>query len=138
MLLLGILNELFLLLVRQLSNLTVFSVGVFVCGPIGIRNVLWLDNQSVSTILQESPPGVLRYIGKVEDGRCSVTLAKLPVTHAFAQAGGTDNIIAFTTERYKADQPLVVKGPGAGPAVTAGGVFSDIIRLSVYLGAGLI
>ncbi len=81
---------------------------------------------------------VLRYIGKVEDGRCSVTLAKLPVTHAFAQAGGTDNIIAFTTERYKADQPLVVKGPGAGPAVTAGGVFSDIIRLSVYLGAGLI
>ena len=80
---------------------------------------------------------VLRYIGCVEDGRCSVSIAELPLSHPFAQAGGTDNIIAFTTERYKT-QPLVIKGPGAGPQVTAGGVFSDLIRLSVYLGAGLI
>ena len=80
---------------------------------------------------------VLRYIGCVENGRCSVSLSALPLSHPFAQAGGSDNIIAFTTARY-AQQPLVIKGPGAGPQVTAGGVFSDLIRLSVYLGAGLI
>ena len=81
---------------------------------------------------------VLRYIGCVDEGRCSVSIAAIPLSHPFAQAGGTDNIIAITTSRYKEDQPLVIKGPGAGPAVTAGGVFSDLIRLSVYLGAGLI
>ena len=80
---------------------------------------------------------VLRYIGCVENGRCSVSLSALPMSHPFAQAGGSDNIIAFTTARYF-QQPLVIKGPGAGPQVTAGGVFSDLIRLSVYLGAGLI
>lgn len=80
----------------------------------------------------------LRYIGCVDNGKCSVSLTALPLSHPFAQAGGTDNIIAFTTARYSEEQPLVIKGPGAGPAVTAGGVFSDLIRLSVYLGAGLI
>ena len=68
---------------------------------------------------------------------CTVSLSALPMSHPFAQAGGSDNIIAFTTARYS-QQPLVIKGPGAGPQVTAGGVFSDLIRLSVYLGAGLI
>lgn len=81
---------------------------------------------------------VLRYIGCVDNGRCSVSIAAIEKDHPFAQAGGTDNIIAFTTERYHEAQPLVIKGPGAGPEVTAGGVFSDLIRLSVYLGAGLI
>lgn len=81
---------------------------------------------------------VLRYIGCVDGGRCTVSLAELDKAHPFAQAGGTDNIIAFTTSRYHEKQPLVIKGPGAGPDVTAGGVFSDLIRLSVYLGAGLI
>lgn len=54
--------------------------------------------------------------------------------HPFAQLSGSDNIIAFTTTRYR-DQPLIVRGPGAGAEVTAGGVFSDILRLASYLGA---
>lgn len=54
--------------------------------------------------------------------------------HPFAQLSGSDNIIAFTTTRYK-EQPLIVRGPGAGAEVTAGGVFSDILRLASYLGA---
>jgi aspartokinase/homoserine dehydrogenase 1 len=45
---------------------------------------------------------------------------------------GSDNIISFTTDRYK-DRPLVVKGPGAGAEVTAAGVFAEIISLSRYL-----
>lgn len=81
---------------------------------------------------------VLRYVGKVDHGKCSVALESCPADHPFAQARGTDNVIAFTTTRYPESQPLVVKGPGAGPAVTAGGVFSDLLRLAVYLGAGIL
>ena len=77
----------------------------------------------------------LRYVGIVDrDGSCSASLQSFPLSHAFAQATGTDNVICFTTDRYL-DQPLVIKGPGAGRAVTAGGVFSDILRLAAYLGA---
>ncbi len=77
----------------------------------------------------------LRYVGIVDkDGNCSASLESFPLSHAFAQATGTDNVICFTTDRYL-DQPLVIKGPGAGRAVTAGGVFSDILRLAAYLGA---
>jgi len=79
----------------------------------------------------------LRYVGTVdEEGRCSATLSSFAATHPFAQAGGTDNVICFTTDRYRT-QPLVVQGPGAGREVTAGGVFSDILRLGSYLGARL-
>ncbi len=77
----------------------------------------------------------LRYVGVVDkDGNCSASLQSFPMSHAFAQATGTDNVICFSTDRYL-DQPLVIKGPGAGRAVTAGGVFSDILRLAAYLGA---
>ena len=76
----------------------------------------------------------LRYVGKVENGICSVSLAEYPLDHPFSQAKGTDNVISFTTQRYH-KQPLVIKGPGAGPEVTAAGVFSDILRLSAYLGS---
>ncbi|UQA55998.1 bifunctional aspartate kinase/homoserine dehydrogenase I [Polyangium aurulentum] len=77
----------------------------------------------------------LRYVGVVDaDGRASVSLRRYPLSHPFARITGSDNIIAFTTERYRA-QPLVVQGPGAGPDVTAGGVFADLLRLTAYLGA---
>lgn len=76
----------------------------------------------------------LRYVGKVDGGVCSVSLSEYPADHPFSQANGTDNVIAFTTYRYH-KQPLVIKGPGAGPEVTAAGVFGDILRLSAYLGS---
>ncbi len=79
----------------------------------------------------------LRYVGMVDEmGRCSASLKEYPPDHAFSQAKGTDNVICFTTDRYFT-QPLVIKGPGAGREVTAGGVFSDILRLAAYLGARL-
>ncbi len=77
----------------------------------------------------------LCYVGRIdENGKCSVTLKGYPMDHSFSQASGTDNVICFVTDRYST-QPLVIKGPGAGREVTAGGVFSDILRLSAYLGA---
>lgn len=79
----------------------------------------------------------LRYVGKIDsDGTCHVELAAYPADHPFARANGTDNVVAFTTDRYKT-RPLVIQGPGAGPEVTAGGVFADLLRLSAYLGARL-
>ncbi len=78
---------------------------------------------------------VLRYVGVIpEEGAPTVSLRALPETHPFARLQGTDNVIAFRTARYAA-QPLVVQGPGAGPEVTAGGVFGDLLRLAAHLGA---
>ena len=78
----------------------------------------------------------LRYVGvvDVEHGTGSVGLREYPAGHAFASLEGSDNVIAFTTARYRA-QPLIVRGPGAGAEVTAGGIFSDLLRLAAYLGA---
>jgi aspartokinase/homoserine dehydrogenase 1 len=80
---------------------------------------------------------VLRYIGRVDqDGTATVGLMRLDAKHAFANIALTDNVVRFATQRY-CDNPLIVQGPGAGPEVTAGGVFSDLLRLSAYLGAHL-
>ncbi|XP_073140672.1 bifunctional aspartokinase/homoserine dehydrogenase, chloroplastic-like [Henckelia pumila] len=79
---------------------------------------------------------VLRYVGVVDvvNQKGTVELRRYKKEHPFAQLSGSDNIIAFSTQRY-AKQPLIVRGPGAGAEVTAGGVFSDILRLASYLGA---
>jgi bifunctional aspartokinase / homoserine dehydrogenase 1 len=80
---------------------------------------------------------VLRYVGLInEKGEASIVLRRYPSSHPFAQTQSTDNIVAFRTARYS-KQPLIVQGPGAGPEVTAAGVFADILRLSSYLGAPL-
>ncbi|SDE13415.1 aspartate kinase [Mucilaginibacter pineti] len=71
---------------------------------------------------------VLRYIGKLENGKVSITLQMVDENHPFYMLSGSDNIISFTTDRYK-ERPLVVKGPGAGAEVTAAGVFADLINL---------
>jgi aspartokinase/homoserine dehydrogenase 1 len=78
---------------------------------------------------------VLRYVGRVTaSGEASVGLVELDGKHAFANMALTDNIVRYATRRY-CDNPLIVQGPGAGPEVTAGGVFADLLRLASYLGA---
>jgi aspartokinase/homoserine dehydrogenase 1 len=80
---------------------------------------------------------VLRYIGRLTaDGTATVGVAELDTRHAFANIALTDNVVRFATARYN-NNPLIVQGPGAGPEVTAGGVFADLLRLSAYLGARL-
>lgn len=77
---------------------------------------------------------VLRYVGRLtHKGEATVRLEAVPADHPFAHMNLTDNIIRYETRRYSAN-PLVVQGPGAGPAVTAAGVFADILRLASYLG----
>ncbi|MFT4178615.1 MAG: bifunctional aspartate kinase/homoserine dehydrogenase I [Thermomonas sp.] len=80
---------------------------------------------------------VLRYVARLErHGNAQVALQELPADHGFAHLRLTDNSVQFTTRRYR-DNPLVVQGPGAGPEVTAAGVFSDLLRLAAALGAKL-
>lgn len=80
---------------------------------------------------------VLRYVARLDSkGAASVSLAEVEADHAFANLRLTDNIVQFTTRRYSGN-PLVVQGPGAGPDVTAAGVFADLLRVSAALGARL-
>lgn len=70
----------------------------------------------------------LRYIGLIAGGKASISLQMVDSQHPFYNMEGSDNIIAFTTDRYHSN-PLVVKGPGAGAGVTAAGVFADVLRV---------
>jgi aspartokinase/homoserine dehydrogenase 1 len=80
---------------------------------------------------------VLRYVGRITaDGEATVGVMELDRKHAFANIALTDNVVRFATGRY-CENPLIVQGPGAGPAVTAGGIFADLLRLSAYLGTRL-
>jgi bifunctional aspartokinase / homoserine dehydrogenase 1 len=74
----------------------------------------------------------LRMIAKVEGGKATIGLQKVTTQNPFYQLSGSDNMIVFTTERYK-ERPLVVRGPGAGAEVTAAGIFAEIISIGNYL-----
>ncbi len=71
----------------------------------------------------------LKYIASFVGGKASLGLQSIGPDHNFAHLSGKDNAVMFYTDRY-ADQPLVVKGAGAGADVTAAGVFADIVRAS--------
>ena len=72
---------------------------------------------------------VLRYVLNASPRKVEVGLRAVPLTHPLAGLRGTDNQIVFTTMRYR-EHPLVITGPGAGPAVTAAGVLNDILQLT--------
>ncbi|HMK84946.1 MAG TPA: bifunctional aspartate kinase/homoserine dehydrogenase I [Steroidobacteraceae bacterium] len=103
-----------------------------------MRRLPELDDSLAATLKEAKKQGqVLRYVGRVDaDGKATVGLTRLDGKHPFANIALTDNVVRFATRRY-CDNPLIVQGPGAGPEVTAGGVFSDLLRLSAYLGAHL-
>ena len=69
----------------------------------------------------------LKFVAKYQDGKASVGLQHIDPQSDFYHLYGKDNVVLFYTNRYP-DQPLVVKGAGAGAEVTASGVFADIIR----------
>ncbi len=71
----------------------------------------------------------LKYVAEYKGGKAKVGLKMIAVKHPFYNLKGKDNIVMFYTNRY-IDQPLIVKGAGAGAEVTASGLFADIIRAS--------
>ncbi|WP_269222649.1 bifunctional aspartate kinase/homoserine dehydrogenase I [Flavobacterium sp. IMCC34518] len=70
----------------------------------------------------------LKFVAQFENGKASVGLQFIPKDHPFYNLEGKDNIVLFYTDRY-VDQPLLIKGAGAGAAVTASGIFADVIRI---------
>ena len=72
---------------------------------------------------------VLRYVASVTRQSLSVGLREVDRSSPLGALQGADNTVVFTTARYKAN-PLVITGPGAGPAVTAAGVLNDILQLT--------
>ncbi|HUP90025.1 MAG TPA: bifunctional aspartate kinase/homoserine dehydrogenase I, partial [Longimicrobiales bacterium] len=76
--------------------------------------------------------GVLCYLGSIGDAGAQVSLQTLDQRHACAALTPGDNLIAVTSARYS-ERPLIIRGPGAGPDVTAAGVFADILRAAAEL-----
>ncbi|MCR9286735.1 MAG: bifunctional aspartate kinase/homoserine dehydrogenase I [Bacteroidetes bacterium] len=74
----------------------------------------------------------LRMIASLENGQAKISLQAVDKNHPFYSLSGSDNMIVFTTERYK-ERPLVIRGPGAGAEVTAAGVFAEIISIGSFL-----
>ena len=70
----------------------------------------------------------LKFVATFQNGKASVGLEFIPVESPFYNLEGKDNIVQFFTDRYM-DQPLLIKGAGAGAAVTASGIFADVIRI---------
>jgi aspartokinase/homoserine dehydrogenase 1 len=70
----------------------------------------------------------LKYVAEFDKGQANVGLKEVDFNHPFYNLDGKDNIVLFYTERYK-EQPLIIKGAGAGADVTASGLFADIIRI---------
>lgn len=75
--------------------------------------------------------GVPRFVASFKEGRCAVGLQWLDPSHPLAQLQGTDNQVMIYSDRYP-HSPLIIRGAGAGAALTAGGVFADILQLASH------
>lgn len=76
---------------------------------------------------------VLCYLAKYENGKASLSIQELNNQHPFYSLTGSENIVALTTRNFN-NPPLTLRGQGAGAEYTAGGILSDILRISNYLG----
>ena len=88
-------------------------------------------DEAMTQILQDARAAgqVLRFVGRIDHtGAATVKLGRYDDNHPFARIHRTDNIVQFRTARYR-ENPLIVQGPGAGPAVTAAGIFADLLRI---------
>jgi aspartokinase/homoserine dehydrogenase 1 len=89
----------------------------------------WDDHFAQKVRVAQQKGQVLRYIATVTPKRLRVGLQAVSADSPFAGLKGTDNQIVFTTTRYR-EHPLVIRGPGAGPVVTAAGVLNDVLALA--------
>ncbi|MCQ2608030.1 MAG: bifunctional aspartate kinase/homoserine dehydrogenase I [Bacteroidales bacterium] len=91
------------------------------------------DNEKYTKLFAEAEKEGkhLKYIATYENGKAKTEIKAVDPSHPFYNITGSDNIISFTTAHYRT-QPLIVIGPGAGAAVTAAGVFADIIRIANF------
>lgn len=105
------------------SSMASLSVETF------LKEVSKLDNTFAKTKDQAEKSGkVLRYVATITQKGCKVGLASVEKSSDIGNLSGPDNIVSIQTRRYK-DNPMVIKGPGAGIEVTAAGVFGDILEV---------
>lgn len=90
-----------------------------------------LDESTLEKLEGEND-NITRYLVSVKDGSAKVGIENLPEESPFTTLSGPENLISFRTARYD-EFPLYIRGPGAGPEVTAAGVLNDIIKLSKRL-----
>jgi aspartokinase/homoserine dehydrogenase 1 len=94
------------------------------------KNILEIDAEFEANRKKLAESGRFwRFVAKFEEGKAEIGLQEIGANHPFADLQGSNNLVMFTTERYH-DFPMIIKGYGAGAAVTAAGVFADIIRVS--------
>jgi aspartokinase/homoserine dehydrogenase 1 len=126
-------------LARELADISVESLAPAALAKASVEEFLQrltdFDAPMLERVQQARKSGqVLRYVAEIDvrAGEASVKLQAFPPAHPFANISLTDNIVQFVTGRY-CDNPLIVRGPGAGPAVTAAGIFADLLRLCSML-----
>ena len=93
-------------------------------------DALVAENNHFKSMIDEAKSNgkVLRFIACTDKGKAKISLQAVGTDSPFYSLQMSDNMIVFTTKRYN-KRPLIVRGPGAGAEVTAGGVFSDIIAI---------
>ena len=94
-------------------------------------NSLKTDANHFKTLLESAKNNncQLKYVAELIDGKAKVGLKEIPLGHPFYNLEGKDNIVMFYTKRYP-EQPMIIKGAGAGADVTASGIFADIIKIA--------
>ena len=120
---------------NEVENIPLLSVDAMAAKSVDdFYAVLENENSQYESLLNEAleQGKVLRFIASLENGKAKLSLTSVGKSHPFYNLAGSENIVSFTTERYF-NNPLVIKGPGAGAEVTAMGVFADIISLSSFL-----
>jgi bifunctional aspartokinase / homoserine dehydrogenase 1 len=101
----------------------------------GTLDEFWQQIQKYDAVFEERRRALvkenrkLRYIARLDNGKASIALQDVDITHPAYPLEGSNNIILITTDRYH-EQPMVIRGYGAGADVTAAGVFADIIRVA--------
>lgn len=87
-------------------------------------------NGYFDTLLNEATAAgkALRMVAQLDGNKTTIGLQSVDQAHPFYMLSGSDNMIVFTTARYR-ERPLVIRGPGAGAEVTAAGVFAEVIKM---------
>lgn len=94
-----------------------------------LENLAFYSDEQMTNKLEKAKAHkcVLRYVGTMQNDRLSAKLREIPLDHPLAHVSGTDNVVVIHSQYYN-QNPLVIKGPGAGAAVTASAVLAGLIK----------
>ena len=91
-----------------------------------------LNSEFSEKVKQAATEGkVLRYVGSITNGECQVSIEAVDASHPLYAIKDGENALAILSKYYQ-PIPLVLRGYGAGAAVTAAGVFGDVLRTQAW------